>query len=226
MAQSQKITVTSISDLKNTTDDALANYLNSLKFRQDHTLTDVRLALGFSSAAIAAATFYYDWKLGFETTKGYTLWAVVLYFLLNGALTLWIWVVERGRFYVGESNGTKVSFSSFAEKHVPVYNLRIQSQLPGNDYAHTFEVKAPFTKWFTGEGYFVAKPFQAWLAGEIPVVGTADPKSKERGQSEKVVKTIDNLGDVKSVTGSIAADTDFSASPSNSTRSKARKGKS
>ena len=80
-------------DLKNTTDDALPNYLNSLKFKQSHNLTDVRLALGYASVLIAGLTFYFDFKLGWDKTKYWTLWAVVVYFLLNGALTLWIWNV-------------------------------------------------------------------------------------------------------------------------------------
>lgn len=33
------------------------------------------------------------------------------------------------------------------------------------------------TRWFTADGYFVAKPFQQWLASEIPVVGAADPNN-------------------------------------------------
>ncbi len=36
-------------DLKNTSDDAIPNYLNSLKIKQSHYLTDVRLALGYSA---------------------------------------------------------------------------------------------------------------------------------------------------------------------------------
>jgi hypothetical protein len=33
------------------------------------------------------------------------------------------------------------------------------------------------TRWFTADGYFVAKPFQQWLASEVPVVGAADPNN-------------------------------------------------
>lgn len=58
--------------------------------------------------SIAAATFYFDYKLGWEKTKEGTLWAVVIYFILNGALTLWIWGVEKGCVYVGELNGAQV----------------------------------------------------------------------------------------------------------------------
>ena len=97
-----------MADLKNTTDDALPNYLNSLKFKQSHYLSDVRHALGFSAVFIAAATFYLDYMYGWEKTKAGTTWAVIAYFVLNGALTLWIWSVERGSVYSGELKGTQV----------------------------------------------------------------------------------------------------------------------
>ena len=95
-------------ELKNTTDDALPNYLNSLKFQQIHFLTDVRLALGYTAVTIAGVLFYADWKLGWNATKDATLWAVITYFTLNSALTIWMWVVERGKVYTGERNGTLV----------------------------------------------------------------------------------------------------------------------
>ncbi|KAI4219129.1 MAG: hypothetical protein LQ349_008447, partial [Xanthoria aureola] len=101
-----KISVYSLSDLKNTTDDALPNYLTSLKFHQSHFLADVRLALGYSAVVIAGATFYADYKLGWDATKFWTLWAVVVYFILNGALTYWIWGVEKGKIFTGEINDT------------------------------------------------------------------------------------------------------------------------
>jgi hypothetical protein len=96
-------------DLKNTSDDAIPTYLQSLKFKQNHTLSDIRLAIGYSAFAICAATFYWDYKLGFDATKYYTAAAVVVYACLNSLLTLWIWGVEKGKVYVGSSpNGDKV----------------------------------------------------------------------------------------------------------------------
>lgn len=89
-------------DLKNTTDDALPNYLTSLKFKQSHFLTDVRLALGYSAVVVAATTFYADYQLGWDKTKYWTFWAVLAYFTLNGALTIWIWGVEKGSVFTGE----------------------------------------------------------------------------------------------------------------------------
>lgn len=97
----ERITVYNLADLKNTSDDAIPNYLNSLKFSQSHALTDVRLALGYSAFLLAAACFLWDYKLGFESTKYYTAGAVAVYTILNSALTLWIWLKEKGIIYVG-----------------------------------------------------------------------------------------------------------------------------
>ena len=88
-------------DLKNTSDDAIPNYLNSLNFKQSHMLTDVRLALGYAAFLIAAACFGWDYQFGFEATKYYTAAAVAVYSLLNAVLTLWIWLKENGTVYVG-----------------------------------------------------------------------------------------------------------------------------
>lgn len=38
------------------------------------------------------------------------------------------------------------------------------------------EVTSKFMRWFTADGYFVAKPFQEWIASRISPVAEADPK--------------------------------------------------
>ncbi|KAJ2982329.1 hypothetical protein NUW58_g6462 [Xylaria curta] len=68
MASQERITVHNLADLKNTSDDAIPNYLNSLKFKQDHSLVDTRLTLGYSAFAIAAACFLWDYKLASKST--------------------------------------------------------------------------------------------------------------------------------------------------------------
>lgn len=96
-------------DLKNTSDDAIPNYLNSLKFKQVHTLTDTRLALGYTAFAVSAACFAWDYKYGFDSTKYLTAAAVAVYMALNTALTYWIGFVEKGVIYQGIApNGDKV----------------------------------------------------------------------------------------------------------------------
>jgi len=168
MAERPKANLNAVSELKNTSDDAIAPYLKSLGFKQSHILTDVLLALGFTACAIAAVTFYYDFSLGFEKTKQYTLCAVIAYFTLNTLLTWWIWWIEGRKVYVGERNGVKVVVESHSEKHSPVYELKVTTTAARE--TKTSKVKKSFTAWFDQQGYFVPKPFQAFLQNSIPAL--------------------------------------------------------
>ncbi|KAF4983289.1 hypothetical protein FZEAL_1274 [Fusarium zealandicum] len=172
----EKISVYNLADLKNTSDDAIPNYLNSLKFRQSHTLTDVRLALGYGAFAIAGACFLWDYKLGFESTKHYTAAAVAAYTLVNTALTLWITLREKGVIYEGTSpSGEKISISSSTKKNVPIYNMSI-TVTDTNSKSSVQKISQPFTGWFDETGLFVAVPFQEMLAMSVPLIGKRDPK--------------------------------------------------
>ncbi|KAI8958780.1 SPC25-domain-containing protein [Daldinia sp. FL1419] len=176
MASQERIAVHNLADLKNTSDDAIPNYLNSLKFQQDHRLIDTRLALGYSAFAIAAACFAWDYKLGFEATKYYTAGAVALYALLNGILTYWIGFVEKGTVYQGIApDGTKISISTSTTKNVPIYNVKI-TVTPKNGSPETIELAKSFTEWFDVQGHFIARPFQTIFATAVPLIAKADPK--------------------------------------------------
>jgi len=215
MSGTSKISVYSLPDLKNTTDDALPNYLNSLQFTQSHYYTDVRLALGYSAVVIAGALFYADWKLGWDVTKPYTLPAVVAYMILNGAFTYWLYWVEGNTVYTGERKGIKLVISTSTDKVSPIYNATVKyttSPIKSGQEPQwkSIELKAPFSKWFSSDGYFVAKPFQHFLASNIPIVGDADPKNAAEyvepaqpkpagppgGKLQNFDVNIDNLGDV------------------------------
>ncbi|KAH3905766.1 hypothetical protein HBI56_211080 [Parastagonospora nodorum] len=177
MSATTKVAVHSLSDLKNTTDDALPNYLHSLKFRQIHNQTDVRLILGYVAVIIAGALFYFDWKFGWEASKPYTAPAVAAYFVLNGAFSYWLWFVEKGVVYEGEGKTGKVRIATHTKKHIPIYEADITFSLPSSSLSQTIHIRAPMTRWFTADGYFIAKPFQQWLASEVPVIGAADPNN-------------------------------------------------
>ncbi|KAI1288906.1 microsomal signal peptidase 25 kDa subunit-domain-containing protein [Xylaria venustula] len=176
MTSQERISVHNLADLKNTSDDAIPNYLNSLKFKQDHSLIDTRLALGYSAFAIAAACFLWDYKLGFENTKLYTAVAVALYSLVNGALTIWISFGEKGIVYQGTApNGTKVSVSTSTKKNEPIYHVTVEVKPKGSG-ANKIEFARSFTEWFDVQGHFVALPFQTMFATTVPLIAQADPK--------------------------------------------------
>lgn len=65
----------------------------------------MRLALGYSAFAVAALCFLWDYKLGWDSTKHFTAAAVVLYMILNGALTLWMSQKEKNVIYQGTAPG-------------------------------------------------------------------------------------------------------------------------
>lgn len=94
-------------DLKSTSDDALLPYLTSLPapyaFAADNAKTNIRFVLGYSAVAIAGFTFYADRKLSWEATSSpWIIAAVASYFILNSALTFWIWAVEAGEVFSGK----------------------------------------------------------------------------------------------------------------------------
>ncbi|KAF4821722.1 Signal peptidase complex subunit SPC2 [Colletotrichum tropicale] len=202
MSTSERITVHNLADLKNTSDDALPNYLNSLKFTQSHTLTDVRLGLGWGAFLIAAACFGWDYKLGFDATKYYTAAAVVVYSILNGALTLWIWLKEAGTVYEGTSpSGEKINIATSTKKNVPIYNMKI-TITPKNGASKTLELSKPFNQWFDSQGHFVASPFQEILATNIPTIGKLDPKRVQSTSQTYSADVLDALYAESTATGS------------------------
>lgn len=67
--------------------------------------------------------------------------------------------------------------STRTEKHKPTYFVTARWKGRGSGEWKEKNVQAEFTRWFTRDGVFVAKPFQQWLASEIPVVGDADPNN-------------------------------------------------
>lgn len=70
----------------------------------------MRLSLGYSAFFLAAACFAWDYKLGHDHTKYWTAAAVVLYVILNAAMTGWMQFVEKGVVYEGVApSGEKVS---------------------------------------------------------------------------------------------------------------------
>ncbi|KAL8842725.1 MAG: hypothetical protein Q9170_000381 [Blastenia crenularia] len=146
---SPKISVYSLSDLKNTTDDALPNYLTSLKFQQSHYLADVRLGLGYSAVVIAAVTFYADYKLGWDATKVWTMWAVIAYFILNGALTYWIWVVEKAapftRWFDSEGYFVAAPFQRWLASEIPPVK-EADSQKAGTSATGELHHGTPYTQ--------------------------------------------------------------------------------
>jgi len=131
-------------------------------------------------------------------------------------------------------NAEQLNLSSSVTKHKPIYNLTVRYRTPSArrrssnaETWQTIELSAPFTKWFSAEGYFVAKPFQQWLASEIPVVGAADPGNVVKGVGEvRTVKVEEMKGVLDGLkTGSSVRETGSSVRETGSPATRTRKSK-
>lgn len=190
-----KISLYDLSALKSTTDDALAPLLTSLpgqyKFTQSHYLTNVRLALGYVAVTIAGVLFYADWKLGWNATKAYTLPACVVYFILNSALTLWIWKVEAGKVFVGtRADGYTISLASSTRKFDPTYNLTItqSTSTAAGATQSSSTISTPFNDLFNIHGFLDRAALKQWLAANLDAVGKADPVAKQAWEDRNKVE--------------------------------------
>ena len=133
-------------------------------------------------------TFYLDYRYGFIETRTFTLYAVIVYFALNSALTYWIWGVEAGCIFAGRSNvtGETLRIASHAPtggkgKWEPKYCLTVTTE--GKEGVRTVrEVDGEYRRWFDEEGSFVTQAFQEWLAGAVEVVRRADPGRASEGK--------------------------------------------
>ncbi|KAB8356365.1 hypothetical protein FH972_023949 [Carpinus fangiana] len=144
-----------------------------------HTLIYTRLALGYTAVAIALYIFYLDYilKQSFDDTKLLTTYAVVVYFLLNGAFTAWLWFVERGLVFHGQRGSETLQIRSHAphRKYEPTYRVTTNWTSAAGK-AESKEVSVPFTGFFTADGYFAPAEFEAWLRKELPVIAQGETK--------------------------------------------------
>ncbi|KIW77505.1 hypothetical protein Z517_09951 [Fonsecaea pedrosoi CBS 271.37] len=188
----QKVSLYSANDLKNATDDALAPYLTTLPrpyaFKQEHYMTNVKLALGYTAVLIAGVLFYADWKLGWDATKAYTGPACVAYFVLNSALTFWIWAVEAGTVFAGvREGGQKLTLRSSAQKYSPVYKLKVTYSAPSTGKKwEDKEITGNYTEWFNIHGYLDRKALQAWLNTNIDVLRNAQEEMAKKDKTDRI----------------------------------------
>ncbi len=122
---------------------------------------------------------------------------------------------------------TQISIASHTQKYDPTYRLTVNVSSSRTATPRTLEISSPFTRWFDTDGYFVAKPFQQWLASEIEIVGEADPKNAEAAKKvrEGYVELTD--GDVRVADTRLIAEGDATGkeTPGKKARERSKKSK-
>lgn len=172
------VNVYSLTELKNASDDTIPLTLEKLGYRQSHTLMDVRLALGYVGVIAAALAGAYDYKVGFEKAKGFTLIGVIVYFVCYGGMNIWQYFVEKGTVYAGSKGDSKVIIRTSTHSSSPVYKVSIIYQQAANKPERVLEKQELFTKWFDVDGNIVAEPLTTWMGILVQEAEGKDAKKK------------------------------------------------
>jgi signal peptidase complex subunit 2 len=115
----------------------------------------------------------------------------------------------------------QISITSKTNKHEPTYYLTVTS--PSTPGSSSREIQAPFTTWFTADGFFVAKPFQQWLASSIGAIGDVDTKHAMRDQRDELAAPTSEV-EVIEQAGNGTAETTGTESKGKSSKRSKRKG--
>lgn len=87
----------------------------------------------------------------------------------------------------------QLTLSSSVTKHQPIYKLKIRYEAPksGKRFVDDETIEGNFTEWFNVQGFLDQKALRRWLAGNIEVVGLADPGAKKEYESVQEEDRID-----------------------------------
>ena len=80
----------------------------------------------------------------------------------------------------------QIAIHSKAKKHDPTYYLDVSVTDPGSSSPSSWHIRAPYTTWFTADGFFVAKPLQQWLASSIEAIGDIDTRNAGRDERDEL----------------------------------------
>ena len=86
-----------------------------------------------------------------------------------------------------------MTLSSSTTKNKPIYKLKVRYELPktGKRAVDDQVIEGSFTDWFNEHGYLDKKAFRRWLAGNLEVVGHADPEAKKEWDDAIEEQTVD-----------------------------------
>ncbi|ORY94963.1 signal peptidase complex subunit 2 [Syncephalastrum racemosum] len=143
--------------VKNALDDEVRRYY-ALSFEQGHLHTDIKLLLGYFSAALAAGAFAYEYYTSFEVAKPMVAVSVGVYWVTQLILFCYTTFVEKNEIFIGYKNdksGQRLGIMTAASK-VEKYSSDYHLTLKYTDQRGSAHAQHQFTKsvaaWFTEDG--------------------------------------------------------------------------
>lgn len=138
--------------------------METLGYEQSFTFSDVKLALGYVTVAIAGLLFYLDKKFSFNETYYvvaglvalYGLVSLVMYYLNSSAQ-------YKDIIYVGyNKSNKKIAVHTWSTRYDPIYNVKIVVEDKADSAA---KGEIPFNKFFDEFGYLNREEFNKLLTG-------------------------------------------------------------
>ena len=83
----------------------------------------------------------------------------------------------------------QLTLQSSVQKHRPVYKLKVLFEAPSGKKWEDKEIEGRFMQWFNKDGFLQHSALKNWLAGNIDVIGRADPQ--EKAVAEEVLQDDD-----------------------------------
>lgn len=142
--------------LKRHLDEVAMDIVISRGYEENHTLSNIKIFIGFLACAVAIVGQSYPQK--FPDDRNYMLGTIFGYVGLNVLLWLITYFKEKNTFLVtnpllGSFTQTGLAVSSRIGRYTDVYTLRIESSDPSSAAAHApVELTKSITKWYTSEG--------------------------------------------------------------------------
>jgi len=177
-----KVNNASLTELKIACDDAVKRFFSRPdQYKVRNTHIDVKLALGWSSVLVAAATGLYGWKTEFEKAKPLVFVGVIMYTVLTAIQTVYTYFVEGKCIFVGKRKTLssrieteKINIKSEttpapSPSYSPLYCLSITYSRSSNGGKTLIKgsvlakQERPYTSFFDSEGNFDESQFIAWV---------------------------------------------------------------
>ncbi|GAA6058320.1 hypothetical protein JCM3770_003614 [Rhodotorula araucariae] len=133
-----KVNNANLAELKHALDDQVNEFFAepAHRFTRSFRHDDVRLSLGWTSVAVAAATGYYGYRTEFHDSKFWVSVGVLLYVALNTVLALYVAFVEKNVIFVGKRR-------TFASR-ISTERLTISSLAASSPRTYTASTWVPF----------------------------------------------------------------------------------
>ncbi|XDT06015.1 Microsomal signal peptidase 25 kDa subunit (SPC25) [Nakaseomyces glabratus] len=161
---SKSINVYSTSEAQKALDELLPSVFARLGYREDHTALDIKLALGYTMAAIAVGSFLLDKKFEKKEIMHYQLILTVLYFALS--LVYWVYqkTVNKNAIYHGKkTSGENIKVITSIGKTDPNYKVTVIR----NNKNKELELVLPITEVFTEKGFLQGDLVYNWFSKHL-----------------------------------------------------------